>query len=109
MALSFHSAEPRSDAASASLLGTASFEPERRHRMEILVTGGTGRLGRVVVERLRADGHTVRVLSRSSKPGVITGDLRRDVGLGPAVAGADVIVHCAIGRDHVRATRNLVR
>lgn len=76
--------------------------------MEILVTGGTGTLGRLVVERLRTAGHTVRVLSRSMKPGVVTGDLRRGVGLGPAVTGADVIVHCATGRDDARATRNLV-
>lgn len=76
--------------------------------MEILVTGGTGTLGRLVVERLRTAGHTVRVLSRSTKPGVVTGDLRRGVGLAPAVTGADVIVHCATGRDDARATRNLV-
>lgn len=76
--------------------------------MEILVTGGTGTLGRLVVERLRTAGHTVRVLSRSSKPGVVTGDLRRGVGLAPAVTGVDVIVHCARGRDDARATRNLV-
>ena len=30
--------------------------------MKILVTGGTGHLGRVVVARLRQDGHQVRIL-----------------------------------------------
>jgi nucleoside-diphosphate-sugar epimerase len=30
----------------------------------VLVTGGTGRLGRLVVPRLREAGHHVRVLSR---------------------------------------------
>lgn len=77
--------------------------------MEVLVTGGTGTLGSLVVERLRSTGHTVRVLSRSAKAGVVTGDLRKDVGIGRAVADADVIVHCATGRGDVRATKNLVR
>lgn len=77
--------------------------------MEILVTGGTGTLGALVVERLRAAGHTVRVLSRSTRPGVVTGDLRRDVGVAEAVAGVDVIVHCATGRNDVLSTKNLVR
>lgn len=76
--------------------------------MEILVTGGTGTLGSRVVDRLRSQGHTVRVLSRSGKPGVVTGDLVKDVGLVAAVAGADVIVHCATGMSDERATRNLV-
>ncbi|WP_354496066.1 NAD(P)H-binding protein [Mycetocola sp. 2940] len=76
--------------------------------MEILVTGGTGNLGRLVVDRLRAAGNSVRVLSRSSRPGVVTGDLVRNVGLGPAVAGADVLVHCATGRNDARATANLL-
>lgn len=40
----------------------------------ILVTGGTGTLGRRLTERLRADGHEVRVLSRHSRPYVV--DLR---------------------------------
>ena len=34
--------------------------------MKILVTGGTGTLGRLVVPRLRDAGHSVRVLSRQS-------------------------------------------
>ena len=33
---------------------------------EILVTGGTGSLGRPTVARLRANGHTVRILTRGS-------------------------------------------
>lgn len=60
----------------------------------ILVTGGTGTLGRPVVERLRADGHEVRVLSRSAQPYAV--DLRQGgAGLDAAVAGADTVVHCA--------------
>lgn len=75
---------------------------------EYLVTGGTGTLGRPVVEQLRERGHSVRVLSRSTRPGVMTGDLVKDTGLGAALTGADVVVHCATGRDDVRATTNLV-
>ncbi|MEU5281357.1 SDR family oxidoreductase [Streptomyces asoensis] len=60
----------------------------------ILVTGGTGTLGRLVTERLRADGHEVRVLSRHSRPHGV--DLREGgPGLDAAVAGADTVVHCA--------------
>ncbi|MEU6406505.1 SDR family oxidoreductase [Streptomyces sp. NPDC046985] len=60
----------------------------------ILVTGGTGTLGRPVVERLRADGHEVRVLSRRTPPYAV--DLRTGgPALDAAVAGADTIVHCA--------------
>ncbi|KAB1989543.1 SDR family oxidoreductase [Streptomyces triticiradicis] len=60
----------------------------------ILVTGGTGTLGRLVTERLRTDGHEVRVLSRHAQPYAV--DLREGgSGLEAAVAGADAIVHCA--------------
>ncbi|MEU6808849.1 NAD(P)H-binding protein [Streptomyces sp. NPDC046831] len=60
----------------------------------ILVTGGTGTLGRLVVERLRADGREVRPLSRHSPSHPV--DLREGgPGLDRAVAGADTIVHCA--------------
>lgn len=60
----------------------------------ILVTGGTGTLGRHVGERLRADGHEVRVLSRHSTPYAV--DLRDGgAGLDAAVTGVDTVVHCA--------------
>ncbi|MGW3035385.1 SDR family oxidoreductase [Streptomyces sp. NPDC001178] len=75
----------------------------------ILVTGGTGTLGRLVTERLRADGHEVRVLSRHSRPYAV--DLRKGgPGLDAAVAGVDTIVHCATtqtGGDE-KAAGNLV-
>ncbi|MEU6524808.1 NAD(P)H-binding protein [Streptomyces sp. NPDC046924] len=60
----------------------------------ILVTGGTGALGRHLTERLRTDGHEVRVLSRHSRPYAV--DLRRGGStLDEAVTGADTVVHCA--------------
>ncbi|MFJ7069065.1 SDR family oxidoreductase [Streptomyces sp. NPDC101115] len=60
----------------------------------ILVTGGTGTLGRLVSERLRADGHQVRVLSRRTQPYAV--DLRKGGRvLDAALDGVDTVVHCA--------------
>ncbi|MFI2201376.1 SDR family oxidoreductase [Streptomyces sp. NPDC020192] len=60
----------------------------------ILVTGGTGTLGRHVTEGLRADGHEVRVLSRHAQPYAV--DLRAGgTGLDTALAGVETVVHCA--------------
>jgi uncharacterized protein YbjT (DUF2867 family) len=73
-----------------------------------VVTGATGRLGRPTVQRLRAAGHEVRALSRRSGPGLVTGDLSSGAGIGAALAGADVVVHLATGRDDVAAARTLV-
>ena len=66
----------------------------------ILVTGGTGTLGRLVVPRLRDAGREVRVLSRHRREGgegvqLATGDLATGEGIDAAVAGTEVIVHCA--------------
>ncbi|MDQ0577484.1 SDR family oxidoreductase [Agromyces albus] len=61
----------------------------------ILVTGGTGRLGRPTVELLRSAGHDVRVLSRHEGPGRVVGDLRSGQGIREAVAGTGTIVHLA--------------
>jgi uncharacterized protein YbjT (DUF2867 family) len=80
----------------------------------ILVTGGTGTLGRHVVPLLRDAGSTVRVLSRNpheATDGVeyVTGDLLKDEGIQAAVDGAGIIVHCAGGRKgDDEAARNLV-
>ncbi len=62
---------------------------------QVLVTGGTGVLGRRVVERLGSEGVRARVLSRSGKPATMRGDLLTGEGLGPAVQGVDTIIHCA--------------
>jgi uncharacterized protein YbjT (DUF2867 family) len=80
----------------------------------ILVTGGTGTLGRRVVSRLRKAGREVRVLSRhvhQAADGIeyVTGDLLAGEGIDSAVDGADVIVHCAgSNKGDDDATRNLV-
>ena len=81
----------------------------------ILVTGGTGTLGRLVVARLRDTGCAARVLSRhcrEAEDGIefVTGDLATGKGIEAAVDGAGTIVHCAGspkgGEDKAR---NLVR
>ncbi|WP_141582206.1 SDR family oxidoreductase [Actinomadura sp. WMMA1423] len=81
----------------------------------ILVTGGTGTLGRQVVPRLRDAGRGVRVLSRSAREpagGVeyVTGDLLKDEGVDAAMDGVETVMHLAgasKGDDVV--ARNLVR
>jgi uncharacterized protein YbjT (DUF2867 family) len=81
----------------------------------ILVTGGTGTLGRHVVPRLRDAGCDVRVISRRAHEAAngieyVTGDLLKDEGIEAAVDGAGIIVHCAGGnKGDDEATRNLVR
>src|ERR671936_2798307 len=67
---------------------------------QILVTGGTGTLGRLVVARLRGAGRKVRVLSRRSRQAgegieFVAGDLATGEGIEAAVEGAEIIVHCA--------------
>ncbi|MFG1908457.1 SDR family oxidoreductase [Kribbella sp. NPDC048928] len=76
----------------------------------ILVTGGTGTLGKPTVTRLRADDHQVRVLSRKPGPGRAVADLSTGEGLAAAVDGSDVVVHLATsgGRGDVAQTRNLL-
>ena len=81
----------------------------------ILVTGGTGTLGRLVVRRLRDAGCDVRLLSRrghEAEEGIefVTGDLAAGKGIEAAVEGAEIIVHCAGSAkgDEVKA-RSLVR
>lgn len=64
----------------------------------ILVTGGTGGLGRPTVERLRAAGHDVRVLSRTEGEGRVVGDLTTGAGLDAALDGIDTVMHLATNR-----------
>ncbi|GAA2748978.1 SDR family oxidoreductase [Kitasatospora cinereorecta] len=80
----------------------------------ILVTGGTGTLGRALVELLLAQGRPVRVLSRSAhtpgEHGWAVGDLVTGRGVDGAVAGVGAVVHCATtnGRRDLQATQRLV-
>lgn len=75
----------------------------------VLVTGGTGVLGRRVARALAADGHTVRILSRTAAEPPISGadvavaDLSTGAGLSQAVAGTTAIVHCATDPRRARA------
>ncbi len=83
----------------------------------VLVTGGTGVLGREVVSRLVGKGDTVRIMSRSPRRGttnvewaeahMLTGE-----GLAEALQGVDVIVHAAtdsrLGKTDVEMTRRLL-
>ena len=62
---------------------------------EVLVTGGTGVLGRQVVERLGRAGVGIRVLSRSGRPGTYEGNLLTGAGLERALRGVDAVIHCA--------------
>lgn len=78
--------------------------------MTFLVTGGTGTLGRPTVDRLRATGHDVRVLSRHDGPGRVRGDLDSGAGLPDALRGVDTVLHLATtaGRRDVAQTRRLL-
>ena len=68
---------------------------------KVLVTGGTGTLGRLLVPLLATDAQPVRVLTRkppanaSSNVRFVRGDLSTGAGLMEATHAVDVIVHCA--------------
>lgn len=68
--------------------------------MKVLVTGGTGYLGRAVVGALAARGHELvifaRGATRSGLPGaLVDGDVRDRAALERAAAGCDAIAHSA--------------
>jgi uncharacterized protein YbjT (DUF2867 family) len=77
----------------------------------ILVTGGTGSLGRPTVKALRAAGHSLRILSR--QPGVdhVRGDLTTGEGIAAAVEGVTTVLHLATSRRHadVQQVKNLIQ
>ncbi|MGP9020224.1 SDR family oxidoreductase [Streptomyces sp. BR1] len=81
----------------------------------ILVTGGTGTLGKHIVPLLRDADRKVRVLTRHGRAGAdgvsyVTGDLLASSGVDEAVAGADVVLHLAGGpKGDAEATANLTR
>lgn len=59
---------------------------------KIAVAGATGRVGRHVVDLLKAGGHDVVAMSRSSGVDVVTGD-----GLAAALAGVECVIDTASG------------
>jgi uncharacterized protein YbjT (DUF2867 family) len=64
--------------------------------VDVLVTGGTGRLGQRLLTPLQAAGHSVRQMSRrGTGPGGVRGDLASGRDLPAALAGAELVVHAA--------------
>src|SRR5258708_32320853 len=87
----------------------------------ILVTGGAGRLGRLVVKHLSKAGYPVRGMSRRANPGDdwpgaewVQADLETGAGLSRAVQGMDVVGHAPTGGNRhiwqidVAVTRRLL-
>jgi len=58
----------------------------------VIVTGGTGFLGRAVVRQLRDRGFTVRALARTPGDADVCADIRDEAALGRAFAGAAAVV-----------------
>jgi uncharacterized protein YbjT (DUF2867 family) len=75
----------------------------------VLVTGGTGTVGRIVVDHLTTAGKDVRILSRGRRPSQrtdvqhVVGDVRTGDGLDAALDGVDTIVHCVYPTEHLVA------
>jgi uncharacterized protein YbjT (DUF2867 family) len=99
----------------------ATGDPRVATATKVLVTGGTGVLGAAVVSELARRGAIPRILSRRGAPGGAPtniewarGDLGRDDGLAEALAGAEIVIHCAttssVGdpNDDVDAVRRLL-
>jgi nucleoside-diphosphate-sugar epimerase len=74
--------------------------------MRVFVTGATGYIGRAVVRAVQQAGHEVVGLARSEGAAEALigagcephrGDIADPAGLAPAVAGADAVIHTAVG------------
>jgi uncharacterized protein YbjT (DUF2867 family) len=75
---------------------------------DMLVTGATGTLGRVLMRELRERGLPARGLSRSA-PGFVHADLLTGEGLPAALDGAGLVIHAATdGRRDVQAATRLL-
>jgi uncharacterized protein YbjT (DUF2867 family) len=83
------------------------MDAERRDM--ILVTGGTGTLGRPTVRQLRTTGHELSVLSRKPGAGRVVADLSTGEDLPAALDGVETVVHLATTRwRDVKQTRRLL-
>jgi uncharacterized protein YbjT (DUF2867 family) len=106
--------KPRPHSGWRDVMAANAKEDQGVNASEILVTGGTGSLGRRVVDRLRGPGYEVRTLSRSARgAGVVRGDLQTGEGLAQALKGVDVLIHCASNprkahQTDVEGTRRLL-
>jgi nucleoside-diphosphate-sugar epimerase/phosphohistidine swiveling domain-containing protein len=73
--------------------------------VRVAIIGASGVIGRGVVARLLSRGHDVVGLARHrpeswpSAAGFVQGDIRDAAGVRRAIAGADVVVHCAWAAD----------
>lgn len=81
---------------------------------KILVTGGTGTLGKEVVPRLQKSGFKIRILSRKvreERDGIeyVAGDLQKGDGVEAAVQGQEIILHLAgSGKGDEIKTQHLI-
>jgi UDP-glucose 4-epimerase len=72
--------------------------------MRVAVTGGTGIVGRFIVDHLTGEGHEARVLVRpqsdrngfARQPSFVTGSLGDTQSFRALLEGADALVHCAL-------------
>ena len=92
-------------------IDTAPFVREHsaypvKHEEKVLITGGTGFLGKRLTNRLVAEGYPVRVLARKSSNieplkalgvEVFFGDVGDNASLGVVFKGIDVVIHTAAG------------
>ncbi|HET7378311.1 MAG TPA: SDR family oxidoreductase [Anaerolineae bacterium] len=76
----------------------------------LLLTGGSGTLGRALIDQLKTADFTVRVLSRHSRPANLAGDLEwaqadlaTGAGLNEALIDVSTIVHAASDSANVQA------
>lgn len=77
--------------------------------MTLLITGGTGTVGRPTVEACRAAGLAPSILSRRPGPDHVVGDLRDAAALATALEGVTTVLHLATNRrSDARATSHLV-
>ncbi len=86
--------------------------------MKILITGGTGFIGRHVIAKARGNGHDIRVLTRQplvdftgekdweNNVEFVQQDLSHPVELSRALEGIDAVIHCAAAMSGDHNTQN---